>query len=241
VWSGLRDEWMLYLGQNVSILQGPGEFSEKFEISALNEVLSKVGTFAHSKRKGILRPGLKVWLSGFFARPFQLGPIQGLRGWTEAQTLAQAAAPIATGLDGECAVYLDSWPGNTYTRAVAMEFKVLEPLVLVTAQYKLKLRSVRPTWSLAINRYGAEIQDGGVLAIIEEGVVSVVSDNQLANDVVGTYLGPTDDVSVAQYLRRSLLSAGLNYDACHVAKAGASESGGALSEFTFVPLDKLTR
>jgi hypothetical protein len=110
------------------------------------------------KRSGLpllRRPVLKVWLSGYWARPFVLDLPAGVkpREWA---AVAAARAGAATGLDGPCQVVVQS-PGSGVDATGLRVLAVAVPQGLLAAQRDgarasgVTLESIRPWWAGALD------------------------------------------------------------------------------------------
>lgn len=90
----------------------------------------------------------RVWLSGACARPFLVGPLEGLRSWDEAVSIAAALAPEATGLMPPCLAWVDGPVHRAATVATATE---AEPMKALRESTVLQPVSIAPWWSAAFN------------------------------------------------------------------------------------------
>jgi hypothetical protein len=111
---------------------------------------------------------LDVWLSGAWARPFVCGPLPGVRRWREAQAVAAALAPEATGLSGPCEVWLGGPVHRSACVAVAVPAALLDALRQQLPQQGRVLGRVRPWWSAAANAVFAQ-HEGARLVVVDDG------------------------------------------------------------------------
>ena len=74
------------------------------------------------------RASVALWLSGGLARPFLCGPVAGLANWDEAEAMAIAMAPDATGLAVPCSVRLEAWPGDATALATAVDARLAQAI-----------------------------------------------------------------------------------------------------------------
>jgi hypothetical protein len=97
------------------------------------------------------RARVDLWLSGGLVRPFVCGPVAGLAGWREAESVAAAMAPDATGLASPCVVMLEGWPGDG-TLVSAMARALADAIAAPGGrQGAVAWRSVRPRWAAALD------------------------------------------------------------------------------------------
>jgi len=237
VWSGLRDERQLYLGQFFASLLRPNGELTHFEFDRVETGLQSIAAALSERRGRLLQPRVKVWLSGALARPFRCGPVEGLRGWAEASSMCEAMAPAATGFDGDCLVYLNGWPGEKSAQAVAMERSLLADLEALALHCRFRLRSVKPAWTYALRQHGKEVQQGGLLAIVERDAMTLLSQADPAPDVPGTYLRLANETELRQQLKRLALSAGVSARSCSVATVEAINIGGQLLQVSMSSLE----
>ena len=111
---------------------------------------------------------LHVWLSGALARPFIAGPLSGLRRWDEAQTVLAAMAPDATGLAGPCAVWVAGPVHREASVVVAVPLALLDSLHQQARAQALRLRSIRPWWSAALDA-GLAQAPAAQLLVLDDG------------------------------------------------------------------------
>ena len=137
-------------------------------------------------------PYIRVWLSGVLARPFIVGPVAGLRRWSDALAFAKAAAPGATDLDGPCVVALDDWPGERPALATAMERAVFDSIAASAKATGTRLASIRPWWAK-------------VAGAINAGTASHF-------ESLSTYLPRPGPSQTNALLNRVALAAGLSHD-----------------------------
>jgi hypothetical protein len=119
---------------------------------------------------------LAMLLSGAVARPFNVGPVHGLRRWSEARLIAQSLAPQLTGHPPGCEVWMDESPAERAVLAVAMESAVLQALHDGARSAGIRWTSLRPWWSLALSQAMAQhdvdalhllaVDDGDALTLL---------------------------------------------------------------------------
>lgn len=162
-WAG-SDRWELYLGVDACGLAcaaygpgpgpGPGPGNppvwqphtgiEQGLASSIKELRARHGRWRR-------RPRLRVWLSGALARPFVIEAVAGLKSSVEAHALATAMARDATGLEGECEVWLSALPRDQRALAVAMSVQLRQAIVSAARQARVTLACIRPWWARALN------------------------------------------------------------------------------------------
>lgn len=104
---------------------------------------------------GLIRQSLPAWrsadvlvrLSTGLASPFSVGPFVGLRRWSEAVTLAQAAAPPLFGALPQPCVTLLQWPVGAPALALSVPKDVQEELSRSAKQHRIRLLSLSPWWA----------------------------------------------------------------------------------------------
>lgn len=126
------------------------------------------------------RSVLKVWLSGFWARPFVLDLPTGVKS-QEWAAVAAARAGAATGLDDQCQVEVQS-PGSGVDATSSRVLAVAVPQGLLAAQRDgarasgVTLESIRPWWAGALD---VALRDDSALnvfsAVDADAVVMLVS------------------------------------------------------------------
>jgi len=113
-----------------------------------------------------LRPTVKVWLSGFWARPFVLELPSGLKS-SEWSIVAAARAAAEVGFDVNCSVKVQS-PQGVGAGSGSRGLAVAVPLGLLTALMEgaksagVRLKSIRPWWAGALDEV---LQDGKPLEL----------------------------------------------------------------------------
>jgi hypothetical protein len=108
-------------------------------------------TASTTRQRRSQRHLVRLWISGFAARPFLLAPVAGVKRWAEWQTLAQAAAAQHTGLAAPCQVWFSEAPGAHPVLAVATPSALVAECEHAARQAGCALLQVRPWWSAALN------------------------------------------------------------------------------------------
>jgi hypothetical protein len=163
---------------------------------------------AHRWRKA----RVDLWLSGGLARPFVCGPVAGLRGWRDAETVAASAAAEATGLGGACQVRLEDWPGEEPALATALDASLVEAIENFETSRRIRWRSVRPRWAAALDERLAQRPSPRLFALAEEDALTVLCAARDSTDEVGnvqlasTYAPPPNKEDARALMNRLVLS-----------------------------------
>ncbi len=115
-----------------------------------------------------------LWLSGGLARPFLCGPVAGLTNWTEAEAMAAAAAPEATGFDRACQARLEEWPGNSAALATAIDTSLAQTISDVARVRRVAWRSVRPRWAALVDEALMQRPSVSLVAFAEEDAFTLL-------------------------------------------------------------------
>jgi hypothetical protein len=146
--------------------------------SAHDDALSALDSWAgeiERQRVGRWRKAsVTLWLSGGLARPFLCGPVAGLAGWGEAEAMANAMAPEATGFDVPCRVRLEDWPGDASVLGTAVDAAVAQAVVEVARARRLAWASVRPRWAGLLDEALARYASVSLIACAEEDALTVL-------------------------------------------------------------------
>jgi len=185
------------------------------------------------------RAPVALWLSGGLARPLLCGPVDGLRGWREAEAFAAAAAPEATGLAGPCIVAFEDWPETAPAFATAIEQALADTIAGLAREHRIAWRSVRPWWAAALQAALRERPSVRVLAVAEDDALTLLggpppqsglaSRAQAAFDYATTYAPAPDDAQATALWHRTLLSHDILADDARfvrTAPAAAAAAGG---------------
>jgi hypothetical protein len=140
----------MYIGASLVVAWQPGLDAPVMAEGKTSVMVEKCLRAVHLSRR-VFRPRVRVWLSSMYARPFMVGPVAGLAGWSEVQALATAAAPNGTGLSGDCAVRIEAWPGDTAVLATAIDRSLVGSLCEVVQSGGGRLASIRPSWASPLN------------------------------------------------------------------------------------------
>jgi hypothetical protein len=157
------------------------------------------------------RQPLRVWLSGALARPFLFGPMTGLRGWRESQAAAAALASSATGLIGPCAAELESDPAVGAVLATAVEQSVLDALHTRAQTNRLRVVSIRPMWTRAIES-ASRGHEQQLLCCRDADALTVLAFRTETVVFAATYSPAPDEAESARLLRRLRASLGFADD-----------------------------
>ena len=189
-WAG-SEPWDLYLGVDACGLARaaykPGNTPawqmhtdvEQSIVSAVKEIRARHGRWR--------RPRVRVWLSGALARPFVVEAVAGLKSLVEAQALAAAMASDATGLEGECEVWLSALPRNDRALAVAMTLPLHQAIVSAARQARVTLACIRPWWARALNETLAQSPDVELFAAEDSDAMVVIGAQGHAWSVAAAY------------------------------------------------------
>jgi hypothetical protein len=115
-----------------------------------------------------------LWLSGGLARPFLCGPVAGLTNWAEAEAVAVAAAPEATGFDGPCRVQLEEWPGDAAALCTAIDAPLAQAIDEIARVRRVAWCSIRPRWATLLDEALAERPSVRLLAFAEEDAFTLL-------------------------------------------------------------------
>lgn len=164
--------------------------------------LPQVGSL-HRRRRVV------VWLSGALARPFILEPVQGLRRWSDAQQVASAMAPEATGLAGPCEVWIDAWVPGESCIAIAVDRSVREAVENSACSSNVRLAAIRPWWVAALNEaMTAPNEPISLVAVEEADGLTVLSGHEGRFASASSYVPRSDASQTEALLKRALLAAG---------------------------------
>ncbi len=164
-------------------------------------------------------------MSGGLARPFLVGPVDGLRTWSEALALATATAPGVTDLDGPCTTHLEDWPGDRAALATAVSQTVLDEMYAAARAARVKLVSIRPWWARVATDSLPE--QGGVVAIRDSDALTVIGMSAGRPDLASTYSPLPELDQMRASLRRAALSQGNSLDKAVVCSWDAGDGPGA--------------
>jgi hypothetical protein len=153
-----------------------------------------------------------VWLSGAFARPFLFGPLVGVQTWDEVIAVAEAAAPDASGVEGPCAVQVEAWPDKHPTLATAIRKPLLDAIELAASQNKVRIRSLKPWWSAALNHL-ISAKPSSDLACINDQDSMILFGGLLAQlNTVNSYVPRMSSDQTEKLLSRRALVSGTPVD-----------------------------
>lgn len=223
MWLAGAESFDLYLGAAAG---GIAQGGRRTGWNAHTDVAAGAAQWFKAARQlqgGWRRPCVRVWLSGAMARPFVVGPIQGLSGWREAHAFAEASAPEATGLVGPCIVYLDQAPDMAAGIAVAVERSLIEMLSALAQGAGVRMATVQPWWGRAITDLVGNRSEFMLLTAEDEDSVTLLSlqaDRWIAASSQAPLPAPAqldrllDRRAVAAGARRDqILRVGINFDA----------------------------
>lgn len=155
-----------FLGRKATAVAPPGQ---PVQWQPLTPAADPVAALLQQAAQAQPKPrSLALWLSGAYARPFIAGPLAGMRRWHEAQTVLAAMAPEATGLAGPCAVWIAGPVHRDASLVVAVPQALLDDLHRQARAQALRLRSVRPWWSVACNAGLAQAATAQLL-VLDDG------------------------------------------------------------------------
>lgn len=155
-----------FLGRTAIALAQPGQ---PVQWQPLTNAADPVAALLQQTVQAQPRPrSLALWLSGAFTRPFIAGPLAGVRRWHEVQTVLAAMAPEATGLAGPCAVWTAGPVHREASLVVAVPQALLDDLQRQARAQALRLRSVRPWWTAALNAGLAQAPTAQLL-VLDDG------------------------------------------------------------------------
>ncbi len=141
--------WNIYLGPSSASVFKASDGTLQYEAGGtLDAVVLESLRWASTMRKW-RTPRVSIWLSGALARPFIVGPIAGLRTWSEAKACALAAAPTAVGISTPTHPVLSGWPESASTLAITADEQLIGLVRRSAASCKVHVATVRPWWGLA--------------------------------------------------------------------------------------------
>ena len=151
---------------------------------------------------------LDLQLSGALARPFVFEAIGGLKSSREAQAVAATLAPEATGLSGPCVVWLDDWmPGRTCV-AVAVETWLRDQIERSVRSHGLKVKAMRPWWSVAIDAAVSQLETAPrLLAVEDTDSLTVLTSVAGRYAALTTYAPKTDAAHKRAVVTRAAMTA----------------------------------
>lgn len=180
-----------------------------------------------SRRLGRPRNGLRVWLSGFHARPFLMAKVDGVTSHVELQALARAQVAEATGLDEACRLWLQEPPAAGDTLVVAMPEALLAALQSAVHQSGMKLRSVRPWWAGALDEQLERGESPCIFVAEEHDAYTLLATEEGAWTVAETSLPAADPLQVDDWVRRLAVGMSAAVDQVARVKAVPQSIGGA--------------
>ena len=128
----------------------------------------------HSWARRWRRVSIDLRLSGGLARPLLCGPVDGLHRWPEAEALAAATAPDATGLAGPCRALLEDWPGDGMALATAVDESLAALVDALPRAHRIRWRSVRPCWAVALDEALRQRPDLRLFAFAEADALTLL-------------------------------------------------------------------
>ena len=140
-------------GDSAGVAGGAGWHAQ---VNGLDEALEALAARLGAKRR-LLRPPVRLWLSGGLCRPCLLEPPMGLAGEAEFERVAVAMAPARTGLTGPCRVWFEPALATTTSTlpgprlVVAVSQVVLDQCLAVLRGARLRPVSVKPWWAGVLN------------------------------------------------------------------------------------------
>ncbi len=210
----------VYVGVEAFWVAGNAEHPQATEVSDLAAALTLIQARAEVARRGRRlhrRPALRIWLSGAYAQPFLVGPIEGLRRWNEAVALADAAALDATGLSDPCRVVLEDWPGEHAALATAVPAAILEHIGLQTRQAGLAIQSIRPWWCRPVEQLSVQSVDDAI--VIEDSDALTMLREQAGRLVLARSYAPRPPADQLEpIVARTALSEGIEADDMRVVR-----------------------
>lgn len=155
----MRPTHDIYIGTRAVACSAGGGAGWHAQADGLDDALAQLGTrlgagFGITRR--LLRPAVRLWLSGGLCRPCLLQPPVGLSGEAEFDHFARAMAPAAAGLIGPCRVWCDATlapeAGPPAARLViAVSQPVLDRCLAVMSGARVRPVSVMPWWAGVLN------------------------------------------------------------------------------------------
>jgi hypothetical protein len=196
----------LYVDERLVVL-GSAKGAERFEgadaVSALSQALGAL----QRRRRWFERRSVRLWLSGSLARPFVVEAVTGLRSVSEAQAVAAAAAPGATGLAGPVVVVLESLPIERAALATAVEQRVLDGIHSSLRQHGVRVSSIRPWWARALEGCLRREPDTKLLCVEEPGVATLLAGD---GPSLAMTIAPCDPAQLSALVRRVCIGQGLD-------------------------------
>lgn len=151
-------------------------------VSALQSCAAKIESHCATRWRKV---SVTLWLSGGLARPFLCGPVAGLANWDEAEAMAAAMAPEATGFDVPCRVRLEDWPGDAVALGTAIDGAVAQAVAEVARVRRLVWRSVRPRWAGLLDEALLQHASASLVGCVEEDALTLLGGPAHAQGVAG--------------------------------------------------------
>lgn len=154
MWSVGSEPAQVYIGRTTVGVWAPGTppCDVRWEaVASAQEGWQRALTLLSELELKTRRRRVAVWLSGALARPFMFEPVQGLRRRSEAIQIAAGLAPEATGLEGPSEVWMDDWSPQRASLAIAFDRGLRTDLEAAATQQGIRLMSLRPWWTRALN------------------------------------------------------------------------------------------
>lgn len=153
---------------------------------------------------------LDVQLSGALARPFVFEAVKGLKTSREAHAVAATLAPEATGLTGPCSVWLDEWVSGQRCVAVAVETSLRDGIEWVAREHGLRIKAMRPWWSLAMGTATAQLETALRLLVVEDtDSLTVLTSTAGSYTTLASYAPRPDAAYKRAVVTRAAMTAGV--------------------------------
>lgn len=152
---------------------------------------------------------LRVWVSGGLCRPFLLPAVEGLRGAGEAQQIARAMAPKATGLTPPCEVWVEPRSGSGAQVAVAIARPVVDAVLALSTGRGRRVVSVRPWWSEVLRAATASGEPPTAVSVRDCDSVTILLGQGDTFEAAATVAPVLDDDSARAAFARATMSSDL--------------------------------
>lgn len=170
------------------------------------------------------RQKLCVWLSGGVCRPFLVPAVPGLKSRAELERVAQSMATAATGLHGECQVWLEPGSLGEARVAVALPKATLERLLgaIEPAEGRAhRLLSLRPWWGELLRATLRQTPSARVVAAQDCDALTMIVGRDGGFEFVSCLSPVTDRATAEAALARQLLLVDIGDETARLAQLSA--------------------
>lgn len=196
-----------YLGtRSTAICRG----SERVWSAACSGVDDGLQKLRSQLQSNTARQRIRLWLSGGLCRPFLIQAVAGVRNTAEAQRIADATAPNATGLQGACRVWIESRQPSGARVAVAAVADVLNAASELATGGRGRVMSVKPWWSEVLRAAMLQSPPPTALSLQDCDSVTILLGQGGQFDVATTVAPVQDAESARTAFARAALSSSVD-------------------------------